>query len=173
MTRQNVGAISDYRDMTDQPTHEVEDEALTWGVLEAEGHAVFAPTGLVGELRQLRKALSGATTWGEFRAQAPSRYVSEVEEMLDETPPDTDRFNSMDIPGHGDGDWPEWLQQVMLSWMPADLIARFGHVGESVFKEQALEIEAAVGEDLAQELETRGFTCARDDLAIRAAAGWA
>ena len=158
--------------MSDQPSRETDDRNLTWGVIEAQDQAVFAPTRQVEDLRQLRRALAESATWGDFRSQAPSQYVAEVHELVEEQPSDDDGFDPKVIPGYADADWPEWLQQEMLSWMPDDLTERFGKVGESVFKESALEIEAGVAEDLAGELEKRGFSCTRDDKAILTAAGW-
>lgn len=146
---------------------------LTWGVIADEGRAVFAPTQLVAELTQLRAAIDSASTWGEFRARVPARYVQEVHELLEEAPADGADFDPDEISGYGDGDWPEWLHQVMLDWMPKDLIERFGTVEQSVHNGPFLEVEPAAADDLAHALEERGYSCTHDDAAIAAAAGWA
>jgi hypothetical protein len=33
-------------------------------------------------------------------------------------------FTAVDIPGHADGDYPEWLRQSQLDWFPKDLIEK-------------------------------------------------
>lgn len=147
-------------------------EPLTWGVIEDEGRAVFAPSRLVQELRELRTALDEASTWDQFRKAAPSRYVAEVHAALDEEPSDDAAFDASEIPGYEDGEWPEWLHQKMLTWMPTDLAERYGKVEPSVHNGHLLTIDPAVSEDLAAELEARGYTCKRSDEAIAAATGW-
>lgn len=149
-----------------------DDTTLTWGVIDDQGQVVFAPTRLVEDLCRLRNAISAASTWADFRARAPTRYVEEVQETLEEEPANDARFDASVIPGYGDGDWPEWLHQDALDWMPSDLIERYGSVEDSVLNGRMLEIDASVGDDVARELEGRGFSCARDDEAVSLATGW-
>lgn len=147
------------------------ENAVTWGVVEE--HAVFGGSAQIDELRAVYRALAAAKTWGEFRQMIGPERAEDLREMMDEDdPPDSAAFSSEDIPGYGDGDWPEWLQQNMLSWVPEDVQERFGSVEASRISGDALIIYAEKGEDVAAALEAQGFTCTRDDAAVREAAGY-
>ncbi len=92
--------------------------------------------------------------------------------MLEEEPSNDAKFDASVIPGYGDGDWPEWLHQYALDWMPSELIERYGSVEDSVLNGRMLEMDASVGDDVARELERRGFSCAQNDEAVSLATGW-
>ena len=148
-----------------------DEKSVTWGVLEPD-HAVFGGSSQIAELRDVRKALAGASTWGEFWQMLPADRAAEVREMLDEDEPPEDAatFDASAITG--EGDWPEWLQQDMLSWIPKDVQERFGSVEASRISGDALVIDASKGEDAAAALEAHGYTCTRDDAAVQEAAGY-
>ena len=145
---------------------------VTWGVISDQEQAVFGLTPLVADLGVLRTAIRDAATWGEFRRVITPERVQEIADMLEELPPDEQPFDANEIYGYGDGDWPEWLHQEALGWMPEDLVSRFGAQEESVLNGPMAEIPADAGEALAAELETRGFHCVRDDELVTLAAGW-
>ena len=142
------------------------DKDLTWGAIKNE--AVFGRAALVKELGVLRTALDNAQTWGEFRTQVSAERMREI---VEDDPADDAPFAADEIPGFKDGDWPEWLHQEMLEWMPRDLITKFGTVEDSVLNGQFLSVPADAGEALARELERRGWSCLRDDHAVSLAAG--
>jgi hypothetical protein len=142
------------------------DKDLTWGAINDE--AVFGRAALVKELGALRTALDNAQTWGEFRTQVSAKRMREI---ADDDPADDAPFAADEIPGFIDGDWPEWLHQEMLVWLPRDLITEFGTVEDSVLNGQVLSVPAHAGESLAHELERRGWSCLRDDHAVSLAAG--
>lgn len=145
---------------------------VTWGIISDQEQAVFGLTPLVADLGVLRTAISDAATWGEFRRAITTERVRELEDNLEELPPDDEPFDPTEIFGYGDGDWPEWLHQEMLGWIPGDLIAQFGSVQESVLNGPMAEIPADAGAAMAAELETHGFHCVHDDELVTLAAGW-
>ena len=146
------------------------DKHLIWGLINNE--AVFGPAALVKELGTLRTALSRAKTWGEFRTQVSAERMREIVELIEDDPADHAGFAADELPGFADGDWPEWLHQEMLGWMPQDLITKFGIVEDSVLNGQFLSIPEEAGEAVARDLEHRGWSCVRDDHAVALAAGW-
>ena len=145
------------------------DNHLTWG--EINNEAVFGPAVLIKELGTLRMALD-SETWGEFRTQVSTERIREIDELIEDVPADDAAFTADELPGFADGDWPEWLHQEMLGWMPQDLITRFGTVEDSVLNGRFLSIPDESGEAVAHELELRGWSCLRDDDAVSLAAGY-
>lgn len=143
---------------------------VTWGVVEDA--AVFGFTELVEDLGRLRTAIEDATTWGEFRRQVSAERVREIEQRTQDSPPDETPFDGDTLPGYGEGDWPEWLHQDMLEWMPKDLASGFGTVSDSLLNGRFLAIDPDDGEDLARELDARGFSCRRDDELLSVATGY-
>lgn len=76
------------------------------------------------------------------------------------------------IPGHVDGDWPEWPAREMLKWMPAELLTRFGRTEASVLNGDYLRIDPRHEAALAAALEGAGWTCIKDDALVSAASGY-
>lgn len=165
-----AGARSEIINSVGAKEFAVTDTHLVWG--EINNEAVFGPAALVKELGALRMAIGSAETWGKFRTQVSTERMREIVALMENVPADDAAFAADELPGFADGDWPEWLHQEMLGWMPQDLITRFGTVEDSVLNGQFLSLPKEVGETVAHELELRGWSCLRDDDAVSLAAGW-
>ena len=91
---------------------------------------VFIPAERAQQLAAIHKAIGQAKTWGEFRQRISTEDWDELARCFDEydkTPQLGDAFNAEDVPGFTDGDWPDWPEQEMMSWLPPEAVARFGH----------------------------------------------
>lgn len=51
----------------------------------------------------------------------------------DRLPDERNPFDSADIPGFCDGDWPDWPQQEMLNWVPKVIQKTYGQRLDSTF----------------------------------------
>lgn len=84
-----------------------------------------------------------------------------------ETPADTDPYDSNDLAGSED--WPEWPAQQMLSWMPKAIRERIGNVGVSMVSGPALSFPLQKETEVVSALENAGYICRRDDKLVAAA----
>lgn len=134
---------------------------------------VFVDRDLAEELVLLR---TGIDTWGQARELLPPRRWQEIVELLDgrerEPPAPEEPFDLSQMPGHDDGDWPEWPAQLMLDWMPPELIARFGRSVASVLNGDFLDIDPRHEDALVAALEGAGWTCIKDNVLVRTAGGY-
>ncbi|NIL92571.1 hypothetical protein RhoFasSB10_04932 [Rhodococcus fascians] len=105
----------------------------------------------------------------------PSRWDEIAEILADaeiDLPQDDQIFLLDDIPGHVDGDWPEWPAQLMLKLVPSAIADRYGNKVDSVFNGTFLEFDAADEEKIVAEMNATGFTCIRDDGVVATASGF-
>lgn len=85
-------------------------------------------------ISRIYTALSKSITWGEFRRAMPKAAYSELLPRISERyrdnglpmPKNADRFDSSDVPGVCDGDYPDWLQTEMDSVLPEAILDEFG-----------------------------------------------
>ncbi|WP_167330085.1 hypothetical protein [Rhodococcoides fascians] len=134
---------------------------------------IFIERSLAHELVLLR---TGVSTWGQARTMlTPSRWDEIAEILADaeiDLPQDDQIFLLDDIPGHVDGDWPEWPAQLMLKLVPSAIADRYGNKVDSVFNGTFLEFDAADEEKIVAEMNATGFTCIRDDGVVATASGF-
>ena len=134
--------------------------------------ALFAGSDEAEYVGQIRQALYNSNTWGEFRRQLPAgeweqNLAEKFEFREDPIPADDEPFAADCVPGHADGDYPEWLQQNVLEWFPEELIEKDGgRVHNSIFNGEFLELPGDKAEAIADELRVRGYTVERTDLDI-------
>lgn len=133
---------------------------------DGESCVLFAPRAAAEYVAQIRHALYNSKTWGEFRASLPDGEWSNLKPQLEEEP-DDERFDPDDIPGHSEGDYPEWLRQSQLEWFPEELIGKYdGEVGLTTLNGWVLDLPACHAEAIAEELRAMGHTVEETDLDI-------
>ncbi len=127
---------------------------------------LFAKRDNAEYVAKIREALYQSKTWGEFRANLPAGEWEDLEPQLDE-PPDDEPFKADDIPGHADGDYPEWLRQSQLNWFPKDLIEKYdGEVTLTTLNGWVLDLPADRAEEIADDLRALGHTVEETNLDI-------
>lgn len=145
--------------------------ALIYGV--HDGQLVFVEQSLAEDLVLL---YTGIVTWGEAKAQlSPDRWQQITEKLADaevEVPEDNQLFSLDDVPGHQDGDWPEWPAQLMLTLVPSSIAEKYGKKVDSTLNGQFLELGAADEEGIVSEMNAAGFTCTRNDSVVATASGY-
>jgi hypothetical protein len=166
------------------------DAPLVYG--EAGEGLVFMPKPEADELAALRKALQSSTTWGELRnsvseerwqgiREAIERVVEDIPDeyreeggiyALDLDNPGDAAFDYDTIPGHADGDWPEWPAQQMLEWMPSEIVLHLGEVADSMFNGEYLVLPLKNESAIVEALEAAGWACKRNDDLVQAASGY-
>jgi len=119
------------------------------------------------DVAQIRKALENSKTWGEFRTNLPSgEWEQNLELCFADFPADDKAFDTDDVPGYGDGDYPQWLKQTQLEWFPPVLIEKYAEVQNSVVNGQMLELPADKAEEIPVDLRAMGHSVERTDLDI-------
>lgn len=113
---------------------------------------------------RIQEALHNSRTWHEFRlAMPPGEYDTIMRGQFDDNdeprPKGTDAFDCDDIQIVADRDYPEWVQQEMLSddAFPADLREKYGTVEESVLDGLFLSIDVSYLDEILKELARRGY----------------
>ena len=120
-------------------------------------------------------AFSTARTWGELRAGAPRLYergLALVNKEI-ETPAtaDDDPFDPGIIPSFSDGDFPDFPEQLMLTFIPGEVQRQFAHVADTVHNGPMLVIDAAAEEGIVAALHQKGFACLKRQDIITTIAG--
>ncbi len=87
-----------------------------------------------------------------------------------------------DIAAFSDGDGNEydapqsvawWPNQIMLEWMPPQIIAKYGYIESSVLDGEFLVLDSEREEEIVADLEALGYTCVEDSNLLNVARGYA
>jgi len=133
------------------------------------------------EIDRLRRAIETSETWGEFRQRiGPEAHEELFGEDFDDPDPDDDSednntntpgaspdapFDSYEVPGYADGDYPPWLAQEMDKHLPPEILERYGNYHESVFNGPFYKIDPEHRNAIVKDLTEVGFTVEeREDL---------
>lgn len=153
------------------------DRTVVYGVTGGDpDELVFVPRAHAVRLASIWDVLRSELTWAEahdrLTAICPiaSEHVAnaQAEDDIDPSEP----FDPYSLPGHGDGDWPEWLSQLQLNWVPETIQNMFGEAMESITTGPALRFEVKDAEALVSAFDRAGFRCIRDDALVSSAAGY-
>lgn len=144
---------------------------------------VFIEEETAHDFARLHEAME-AKTWGEFKAKAPRGWYEDAVERLeermmdeayedDEPDPTEERrfeepaaekgFDPDEIPGHADGDWPEWPAGNMASWLPPDVQRRFGSMQSNFPFGDFLTLPPEHEGEIVSAMRGHGYRCVRDD----------
>lgn len=127
---------------------------------------LFADRASAEHVAQIRNALYQSKTWAEFKQNLPAGEWEDLESRLDDELEDGP-FTADAIPGHADGDYPEWLRQSQLDWFPEELIEKYsGEVGLTTLNGEVLDLPADRADEIADDLRALGHTVERTDLDI-------
>jgi hypothetical protein len=100
------------------------------------------------EIDRLRRALETSETWGEFRRIGPDAHAEMFGEDFDDTKVDDGSedidanpsgasadapFDTHEVPGYANGDYPPWLAQEMDKYIPPEILERYATSDGSVF----------------------------------------
>ena len=119
-------------------------------------------------------AINSAQTWGDFRSQCGTDLWNEVVNHFDDcetTIPEADcEFESTDLPGFDDGDWPRSPQTTIQDWLPKSAVPLLRQF-ETVHNGVLFEFNADDKETLIAILKKEGFVCIENDALIQRACG--
>lgn len=150
------------------------ESARTWGEFRR-----MLPDGVYSEI--IKTMIENDRGFDEF-------YVNWIEEHPDGTraeacreyqklpfherlPEERDPFDSADIPGLCDGDWPDWPHQEMLNWVPTAIQQTYGQRGESRLNGPFLTFRPEDESAIVEAFSELGYQCRRDDRLVRRACG--
>jgi len=99
--------------------------------ISPNGGVVFAPEARARFVSTIFEAMSSSDTWGDFRRAMPAdEYEKLMRESFDDVeevrPDDGDEFESLQLLGVGDGDYPPWLQAEMANIVSPRVLQQFG-----------------------------------------------
>ena len=132
-----------------------------------EEHALY--------LKRLGEALHGSKTWGAFLFKLPSEELEIISDSIidrnGKMPPADKPFDRCEIGPYCDGDWPKWPLQSMLSWMPSQIINKYGEKKETVLNGDYLTIKPEFEAAVISALEQYGYSVEKNnELVLRAQA---
>jgi hypothetical protein len=145
------------------------------GVVEGS-NLVFVKEKKAKRLASVHTAIGTAKTWGTFCRKMPAedlRYVVDrLRERQELLPRKRDEFSfGLLPPAYFDGDWPGWPEQMMLDWMPEEIVEKYGRSRGSVFNGDYLVLQMSDAEEILKALERDGFRCRLDEKLVRQACG--
>jgi hypothetical protein len=145
------------------------------GVVEGS-NLVFVKEKKAKRLASVHIAIGTAKTWGTFRRKMPAedlRYVVDrLQEREEPLPRKRDKFGFGLLPSaYFDGDWPGWPEQMMLDWMPEEIVEKYGQAPCSVLNGHYLVLRMSDAEEILKALERDGFRCRLDEKLVRQACG--
>lgn len=142
---------------------------------------VFLERGYAVEIRDFRNALYKAVTWGELRSMvSEERYQEtfeawkeyELDRLMDEEdneeelevplPNPDEVFDAELVPGYADGDWPEFAQRAMNTWVDDEIIEEYGWYVETIFNGYYPVIAFENEEKVVSLLKKQGYICTPD-----------
>ena len=155
---------------TRYPTYSPDERTIVVGIL-AEALVVAIPQTPAYELASVLTALNESETWGDFRRDCPPGYWEEVEDLYDEDwshvpwpPPDTLAFDPRgQLWGFDEADWPPWVAQEMLEWLPDSVLDSFSETGVSMVSGSCALIQPDRLDDFMAAMTSLGYECIRDD----------
>jgi hypothetical protein len=139
---------------------------LVYGVINDS--LVFLPKRKAHRLARLWEAITAAKTWGELRAMLPRTAVREIRELymggeagrndvLSSAP-----FDYGDIGAISEGNWPDWPQQLMLDFMPKEVVDEYGQVEDSMHNGEFLKLDPTKADEMIARLRLCGFAVEED-----------
>ena len=141
---------------------------------EAGPGLVFVDPDLAADLAGFWKAVY-SKTWGELKKKvSPARYEHVVERYMnthddDEEPGPDDAFDGSEM--IGDGDYPEWLAQEMLDWVPEPIQEAYGVEQSSTLNGNFLTLDPNEETAIVAALRAVGYEVSRDDKLVNKACG--
>jgi len=136
-------------------------ETLLYRIAPHNGGLVFAPKDLALHVARIYRALEKARTWGQFRKMMPrseySSLIREFDENGEPRPKSTDPFDSDQIAGLSDGNYPQFLQQEMEYYLPDEVLNRYGTLETTMHNGFYWMIPRENARDMIRELEESGF----------------
>ncbi len=144
---------------------------LVYGV--AGDNLVFIDAQLAQDLAALRHDFG---TWGQARAGLSASQWGRIAESLEDgelsIPGDDEPFDLDYMPGFADGDWPEWPEQMMLDWMPREVLDTYGRREDSVLNGEFAFIDPAREADVVAALQQLGWSATKDESLVSKACGY-
>ena len=124
--------------------------------------AVFAPADIARRMDRVFRAIEASKTWGGLARRMPKEdYEQLMRQQFDEDgeprPPASARFESTDIGGYADGDYPIWLQAIMDQWLPVDLLKKYASKESTMLSGSYWAIAEENVAALVADLRARGF----------------
>ena len=144
---------------------------LLYGV--AGDNLVFIDALLAQDLAALRHDFD---TWGSARAELSASQWARIAENLENAelpiPGDDEPFDLDYMPGFPDGDWPEWPEQLMLDWMPREVLGTYGRREDGVLNGEFAFIDPAREAAVVAALQELGWSATKDEALVSKACGY-
>lgn len=143
---------------------------------EFKGSLVVIPETEARRLANLNDAIEESRTWGEFLPRV--RDDPDTQEYLarhfeDGLPPSEQSFDSSELPGFDDGDWPAWPEYKMREWLPASVRA-LGRMAPVATGGSVVHIDETLMNQVTEAFAAEGIECNEDSDGIvrRACGAW-
>jgi hypothetical protein len=150
--------------------HKPATQTLYYRESPANDGLVFAEPERAKHIARVHHALESSRTWGEFKRKLPSEEYDYIVSVMfdyaeDQWPNDSAPFNSEDVPGYCDGDYPAWLQQKVDECVPEEILDKYAENLETTLNGNYYHIEGSDEEAICRDLRALGFqVIRREDL---------
>lgn len=149
------------------------DAAKTWGELRKKlPEGVYAD--ILNNMIEDRGFESFYLYWIEEHSEGTRNQAFAAYQALgfsERLPNENDAFDSADIPGLCDGDWPDWPQQEMLNWIPQAIQKTYGRCVASTLNGPFLTFRTEDEKAIVEAFTELGYQCRKDDRFVRQACG--
>ena len=136
---------------------------------------VFIPQAKAEEYTAIRAAVDASGTWGELLdrlALCSKEAHQHIVDHMDDEIGLGDPHTPGDAWGYTDYEWPPYPREEQLSWVPQDIISKFGEYGASRTSGQWVARYDTKDHSLLAAFEAHGFILIRDDALVASASGW-
>lgn len=153
------------------------ENALYWRTAR-DGGLVYADPQTARAVAQTHRAIETSTTWGEFQSRMPAdewqdiwegiqdyllecwrEQNPEAEDDPDEIPPPHpwSPFDGNDVPGYADGDYPQWLQQSLETYLPDEVLGKIAKPVCTILNGNYWRIRPSAKTELLRILREHGY----------------
>ena len=132
-----------------------------------EDSVIFAPIHRVTTLITIHNAVRNSSTWGQFREKVSDSIYREAVSASgnDHEPLSNDH---LEIGAYDDGDWPGFLAQEMINWMPKDAQA-LGIIKPTIFNGDYLLLNEDDLDQIIGILTLKGYQIVQNESSLRKA----
>lgn len=154
--------------MTATGLSEQELRDLVYAVREPD--AIFIPRVRARDLAAVYGHGEAWSTWADARSALSPLMFESLRERMDVQPADDEPLDIRAVTGDFEY-WPTSAVNGMLDWLPAEILQRFGEIGQPLFGAAFARIDGESADEAADALVARGYRCEGDDDLVFAALG--
>ena len=147
--------------------HQIDTPLIYGKPWQDEDSVIFAPIHRVTTLTTIHDAVRSSSRWGQFREKVSDSIYRQAVSVSgnDHEPLPNDH---LEIEAYDDGDWPGFLAQEMINWMPKDAQA-LGIIKPTIFNGDYLLLNEDDLDQIIGILTLKGYQIVQNESSLRKA----